>query len=102
MTSRRKDISVRIIGAGFGRTGTSTQHAALTALGFEPCYHMEEAMYNYPEHADAWASAYSGRLPQWRDLFGGIQATVDFPGCFFWRELMEEYPDAKVILSVRD
>src|SRR6202043_561366 len=38
----------------------------------------------------------------WNDLFEGYQATVDWPGCTFYAELMEVYPDAKVLLTVRD
>jgi hypothetical protein len=93
---------MKVIGAGFGRTGTSTQQATLQELGFGPCYHMAEVMYQYPEHADSWVAAYSGGSVDWGRLFAGVESTVDFPGCFFWRELLSEFSDAKVILSVRE
>ena len=38
----------------------------------------------------------------WEALFQGYQATVDWPGCTFYENLMRFYPDAKVILTVRD
>ena len=38
----------------------------------------------------------------WDEVFGDYQATVDWPGGYFWQELMDFYPDAKVLLSVRD
>ena len=31
---------MRVIGSGFGRTGTASLKAALETLGFGPCYHM--------------------------------------------------------------
>lgn len=92
---------MKIIGAGFGRTGTSSLKAALETLGFAPCYHMTEVFAN-PRHADVWQATWRGE-PVDRDGFlGGYEATVDWPACTFYRELMEEYPEAKVLLSVRD
>ena len=41
---------LRVIGAGFGRTGALSIKAALEALGFGPCYHMTE-VFRHPEHA---------------------------------------------------
>ncbi len=92
---------MEIIGAGFGRTGTLSLKAALEELGYDPCYHMVELMDN-PQHAKLWRAAYRGTLSDWEELLGGYRATVDWPGCSFWRELLDAYPDAKVVLSVRD
>ena len=36
------------------------------------------------------------------EIFDGYQSTVDWPGGFFYRQLAERHPDAKVLLSVRD
>ena len=33
-------------------------------------------------------------------MFANYTATVDNPGCCVWRELMEAYPDAKVLLTL--
>jgi Sulfotransferase domain len=41
---------VRVIGSGFGRTGTASLKAALETLGSGPCYHMIE-VFRHPEHA---------------------------------------------------
>jgi hypothetical protein len=38
----------------------------------------------------------------WDEAFAGYEATVDWPGASFWRELVARYPDAKVLLTVRD
>jgi hypothetical protein len=92
---------VRVIGAGFGRTGTTSLKAALETLGFGPCYHMTE-VFARPGHADAWISAWRGKPVDWDALLGEYEAAVDWPACTFYEELMERYPDAKVLLSVRE
>lgn len=94
-------MTLRIIGAGFGRTGTTSLQAALETLGFDKCYHMREVMKN-PKHAYFWRDAVLGNNVDWLTFFEGYQATVDWPGCDYYQELMEIYPDAKVLLSVRD
>ncbi|HEY7328844.1 MAG TPA: sulfotransferase [Gemmataceae bacterium] len=94
-------MSLKVIGAGFGRTGTQSLQAALEELGFTRCYHMTE-VFAHPEHAAAWSAARRGEPVDWDALFAGYQAAVDWPPCAFYRELMERYPDAKVILTVRD
>jgi hypothetical protein len=38
----------------------------------------------------------------WERIFTGAQSTLDWPSARYWRELMEFYPETKVILSVRD
>jgi Sulfotransferase domain len=91
---------MKVIGAGLPRTATLTQKVALEMLGFGPCYHMVNVLGNL-DAASRWREALEGR-DGWDDIFGNFQATVDWPGAFFYRELMEAYPDAKVLLSVRD
>ncbi len=94
-------MALKLIGAGFGRNGTKTLKDALEQVGFGPCYHMFEVA-TRPDHVQAWSRAASGELPDWDEIFDGFVATVDWPACNFWRELVAHYPDAKVILSVRD
>lgn len=94
-------MTLRVIGAGFGRTGTTSLQAALETLGFDTCYHMKEVMKN-PSHAYFWRDAGNGKTVDWRTFFAGYQATVDWPGCDYYQELMAVYPEAKVLLSVRD
>ncbi len=91
---------MRVIGAGLPRTGTLTQKVALEMLGFEPCYHWVNVIADL-DQVGVWNRALDGDAP-WDEVFGGFQATVDWPGGYFWRELTERYPDAKVLLSVRD
>ena len=92
---------MKVIGAGFGRTGTMSLKVALETLGFGPCYHMVE-VFEHPEHAPLWEAAWLGKPVDWDDFLGGYEAAVDWPACAFYEELMERCPDAKVILTVRD
>src|SRR5207248_2818817 len=92
---------VKVIGAGFGRTGTLSLKAGLEELGFRPCYHMVE-LFTHPEHNAIWQAAAEKKPVDWRALLAGYEAAVDWPACTFYAELMDQYPDAKVLLTVRD
>ena len=92
---------MKVIGAGFGRTGTMSLKAALETLGFDPCYHMTE-VFAHPEHTRFWISAWRGEPADWDGVLGEYEAAVDWPACTFYEDLMERNPGAKVILSVRD
>ena len=91
---------MKIIGAGLPRTATLTQKIALEMLGLGPCYHMSTVLAE-PSLAGAWVKALAGQA-DWDTVFDGFNATVDWPGSFFYKELLAAYPDAKVLLSVRD
>ncbi|HEU4616409.1 MAG TPA: sulfotransferase [Gammaproteobacteria bacterium] len=93
-------MPLELIGAGLGRTGTLSLKLALEQLGFGPCYHMVE-VFSRPTRTRDWIQAADGEL-EWETVFEGYVATVDYPGCVFWRELSERYPKAKVLLTVRD
>lgn len=92
---------IDVIGAGFGRTGTLSLQAALHQLGFGPCYHFGE-VFAHPEHKEHWLAAARGDSGAWRRALEGYRATVDWPGTAFWRQLVDAYPDAKVILTTRN
>ncbi|MBW4573892.1 MAG: hypothetical protein KME08_01255 [Aphanothece sp. CMT-3BRIN-NPC111] len=94
-------MTIKVIGAGFGRTGTLSLKKALEELGFSKCYHMVELL-EHPEHVTFWENASQEKPVDWDTLFKGYQATVDFPGYRYYRQLMQHYPDAKVLLSIRD
>ncbi len=93
-------MGLRIIGSGFGRTGTMSTKMALEQLGFGPCHHMVEVMGNpaQPAHWDALAA---GEDVDWSDVFSGYTSQVDFPGASVWHELSVAFPDAKVIHTER-
>jgi len=92
---------LKIIGAGFGRTGTMSLKAALEELGFGPCYHMSE-VFQHPDHVAYWQAAASGKTINWNAIFANYQSAVDWPSCAFYEELMRAYPNAKILLTVRD
>lgn len=92
---------VEVIGAGFGRTGTWSLKAALEQIGFGPCFHMVDLM-PHPDRAPMFLAALNGEQVDWNVVFDGFRATVDWPGCTFYRRILAAYPEAKVILSVRD
>lgn len=93
-------MALAVIGAGFGRTGTESMKLALEQLGLGPCHHMKEVLGN-PEQLNIWRAISGGATPNWDAAFAGYNSAIDWPSAFFWRELSEAYPRAKIILTVR-
>jgi Sulfotransferase domain len=96
-------MGVEVIGAGFGRTGTSSFKEALEILGFGKCYHMKIVVEN--GHAPKWLEFSETKDPKLiSDLLdkGGFRSTSDHPACMFWHEQLKMYPNAKVVITVRD
>ncbi|HEV2346260.1 MAG TPA: sulfotransferase [Actinocrinis sp.] len=93
---------MEVIGVGMGRTGTLSLKLALEELGYGPCYHMKEVM-GRRDRIKTWRKVTDGTgMPDWDEVYSGFRSTVDWPGAGYWRELVDTYPKAKVILSVRD
>jgi hypothetical protein len=90
---------MKLIGAGLPRTATTTQMIALEMLGL-PCYHMRDMMADPATSVPQWRKAFEGD-GDWDEIFEGKESTVDWPAAWHYRELMDVYPDAKVLLSVR-
>jgi len=93
-------MGLRIIGSGFGRTGTMSTKMALEHLGFGPCHHMVEVMGN-PAQPAHWAALAAGEEVDWSEVFNGYTSQVDFPGASVWHELSIAFPGAKVIHTER-
>ncbi|MEJ7684606.1 MAG: sulfotransferase family protein [Segetibacter sp.] len=93
-------MSIKIIGAGLPRTGTNTLKESLERLGYMKTYHMKELLV-HPENLSYWLSLKETGTTKWEELYNGYQATVDFPAYPWYKEHMKQYPDAKVILTVR-
>ena len=91
---------LKVIGAGFGRTGTHSMKQALEMLGLGPCHHMAEVLAN-PEQLAKWREIAAGATPDWDDVLMGYGSAIDWPSAFYWRELSRHYPEAKVLLTVR-
>ena len=93
-------MSIKVIGAGFPRTGTTTLKRSLESLGYNKTYHMKELLVN-PEKLHHWEELEKTRTTDWDKLYEEYEASVDYPGYPYYKEQMEKYPDAKVILTVR-
>lgn len=94
-------MTLKVIGAGFGRTGTLSLKSALEELGLGPCYHMVET-HEHPEHDAMWLALAKGEATDWRSMLKGYASTVDWPTTYFWKDLAAANPDAKIILTLRD
>lgn len=94
-------MALKLVGAGLGRTGTLSLKMAFEKLLGAPCYHMLEVFKNQ-QHVHVWTAAARGEPVDWDALLAGYAAAVDWPASAFWRPLSELYPDALILLSVRD
>lgn len=94
-------MTLKVIGAGFGRTGTLSLKHALEQLGLGPCYHLYEIR-SRPELLSPWLGALEGRPQDWARVFSGYVSQVDWPASFYWKDLHKAFPQAKVILTLRD
>ena len=92
---------MKVFGAGFGRTGTMSLKFALEKLSIGPCYHMREVV-SRPSHIKLWYDISRGEHPNWNRLFSGFNSAVDFPVCLFYKQLINIFPEAKFILTLRD
>ncbi len=93
--------TVKVVGAGLGRTGTTSLTKALGQLLDTHCYHMFEFM-KHPEHITFWRQAAAVGDTDWKALFANYGAVVDWPVASYWYEVSQAYPDAIILLSVRE
>ncbi len=94
-------MTLQVVGAGVGRTGTHSLKIALEQLLGGPCHHMLEVLSD-PEQVPGWVDAIEGRPVDWSTMPAGYVSLVDWPGCSFWQELSAANPEALVLLSVRE
>ncbi|MFT5193266.1 MAG: hypothetical protein ACI9EW_000020 [Cellvibrionaceae bacterium] len=95
-------MTIKVIGTGLGRTGTASLKQALETLLGGTCHHMFEVDVDQEAQVPVWTAAAKGEMPDWHDFLKNFTAIVDWPGCSFWPEITAAFPDALVILSVRD
>ena len=93
-------MTLKVIGTGFGRTGTDSMREALDMLGFGPCHHMYEVM-AHEEQKRLWRAFVQGTPTPWDQLFEGYSSCIDWPSAHYWPELIRAYPQARVILTHR-
>jgi Sulfotransferase domain len=94
-------MTLKVIGAGFGRTGTMSMKFALEQLGYNQTHHMISVMHD-EQQRQYWHDIAMGKQPDWDAVFDGFEASVDFPSCSYYQDLLAHYPDARVVLTVRD
>ncbi|MCJ1475763.1 hypothetical protein MMC13_004427 [Lambiella insularis] len=108
--SRTRKVEMKVLVIGMMRTGTMSMKTALEQLGYGEVYHMTSAMKN-PKDYDMWTEAFNAKFhgkgekftrKDWDMLLGNAGACIDVPTAAFMPELIEAYPDAKVIVSMRD
>lgn len=103
MLQRERDVAVlKLINAGLGRTGTTSLQVALERLGFGPCYHMFNIVSSEERLAQWEKIVCDAQRPDWEAVFDGYTSAVDGPPAIYYRELMAAFPEAKIILTVRD
>jgi hypothetical protein len=94
-------MTINVIGAGVGRTGTYSLKLAINQLGLGPCHHMEDVLHNMPTQIPLWTAALKDS-PDWNTIYSGYNSAVDWPTAAFFRELIKAYPQAKFVLTERD
>eukprot|EP01084_Bolivina_argentea_P093148 167553_1 len=103
--------NLKVIGCGFGRTGTKTLKHTLEQLGYGPCYHGIEIFANR-HHVDEWIkiaeTKHKSNIDWNKRIFADVNATqiyyssMDWPAAHYYKYLHDYYPNAKFILTVRD
>ncbi len=93
-------MTLKVIGAGLGRTGTNSLRLALNQLGLGPCHHMYEVRQDLPRNLPLWVANAKGAY-DWPESYKGFNSAVDWPTASFYRELAVAYPDAKFVLTTR-
>ncbi|KAJ7775346.1 P-loop containing nucleoside triphosphate hydrolase protein [Mycena metata] len=104
-----RKVPMEILVLGFCRTGTASMRAALSVLGYGGAHHIGRVMQN-PGEIAAWNAAIDSKFqptgrynhPNWDQLLGEFRVVADVPGILFAEELIQAYPDARVILTTRD
>jgi len=94
-------MTLRVVGAGLGRTGTHSLKLALEQLLDGRCYHMSE-LFDREDDTAVWTAATRGEEVDWAAFLSEFAATVDWPACAFWEQIASATPDAVVLLSLRE
>ena len=88
---------MKVIVAGFSKTGTKTMNSALTKLG----YNVYDFMDHYYYHEKYWTKIFKdgGTIEDFREMYESVDAVVDVPAFMFWEEMSEAFPEAKVAIN---
>ncbi|KAI5462831.1 P-loop containing nucleoside triphosphate hydrolase protein [Mariannaea sp. PMI_226] len=106
-----RKVPMKVLILGLGRTGTASMRSAMKQLGYVDTYHMMNCSIENPPDALMWMEALEAKFEKkgkpftredWDQLLGNAQAVCDWPAIAFAKELIEAYPEAKVVLTNRD
>lgn len=106
-----KKGALKVVGVGYGRTGTYSLTLALEQLGHKTLH--TQHMYETPAVLDMWDDKiFSPAIASGRAALGepdfdlvasnGFTATADLPMSLYYEQVYEKYPDCKFILTTRD
>jgi hypothetical protein len=116
--TRVRKKPMRVLVLGMCRTGTTSLSTALRKLGYTP--HQMRAVLANPKELALWQEAVNTTLlspadrpasqkqmqaygkPEFDKLLSEYDVVMDIPGCVFAKQLVEAYPDARVLLTTRD
>ncbi|XP_039264029.2 uncharacterized protein LOC120339869 [Styela clava] len=91
---------MKVISAGYPKTGTKTMTVALKTLGFNVYDFMENTTILGRDwekiFKDGWITE------DFKRMYENVEAVSDAPPNFFWEEIHKAFPDAKIILTTRD
>ena len=91
---------MKLVAAGIGQTGTMPIELALEQLGLSTL--SQEKLFRNPKnHANINAFLRGEAALDW-SMFKGIDATLGWPLGFLYRELLEQFPEAKCLLNIHD
>ena len=103
--SQKKNIYPRVLVVGMSRTGTDSMKRAMEIIYGEPAYHMSVVL-NKPQHLQFWSNLAFGLVrpeeADWQQVFQGFVATTDMPSAYYFEHIAKTFPEAKVILTLRD
>jgi len=90
---------MKVICAGLAKTGTTSLAKALQVLGYN-VYDFKE---HFTFHRQEWLDSFeTDRLPDFKGIYQGVDAITDVPPAFWFEEIAAVFPEAKVIVTVRD
>ena len=92
-------MSLRVVGAGLGRTGTNSLMTALEMLLPGECHHMYKVFIN--DQGATWRDIGRGQTDLLGEVMSNYVASVDWPSAAYWEQLAVDNPDAVILLSTR-
>ncbi|KAI9928233.1 hypothetical protein MW887_002266 [Aspergillus wentii] len=107
----QREVPMEVLCLGLCRTGTDSLRQALRLLGYSETYHGYLAALENPRDCEMWYEALQAKYDgvgkpygrkEFDQLLGHCQAVCDFPAACFSKELIEAYPEAKIVLTERD